>query len=96
MKKTYVASLPDHVGIFLDTSRRISALGINITRLSYNKAVDSHTLLLEVSGTPEQIEKADKLLSEMGYLMADDSDSSIVLLEIRLKDVVYRQMPQYR
>ncbi len=86
MKKTYVASLPDHVGTFLDASRRISALGINITRLSYNKAVDSRTLFLEVSGTAEQIEKADKLLSEIGYLMSDDSDSSIVLLEFRLKD----------
>jgi len=86
MKKTYVASLPDHVGTFLDASRRISALGINITRLSYNKAVDSHTLFLEVSGTAEQIEKADKLLSEIGYLMGDDTDSSIVLLELRLKD----------
>ena len=86
MKKTYVTSMPDHVGAFLEASRRISALGINITRVSYNKAVDTHTLFLEVSGAPEKIEEADRQLSEIGYLRSDDSERSIVLLELRLKD----------
>ena len=86
MKKTYVAKLPDQVGSFLEASRLLSSLGINITRLSYNKAVDTNTLFLEVSGTTEMIEKADKLLTEIGYLRSGDSEQSIVLLEIRIKD----------
>ena len=62
MKKTYVTTMPDHVGAFLQASRRISELGINITRVSYNKAVDMHTLFLEVSVAPEKIDQADRSL----------------------------------
>lgn len=86
MKKTYVTTMPDHVGAFLQASRCISELGINITRVSYNKAVDMHTLFIEVNGAPEQIEKADLRLREIGYLQNDDSGRSIVLLEFRLED----------
>lgn len=86
MKKTYVTTMPDHVGAFLQASRCISGLGINITRVSYNKAVDMHTLFLEVSGTSNQIAEADRQLSEIGYLNSDDGERSIVLLEFRLSD----------
>ena len=50
MKKTYITTMPDHVGAFLKASRCIAALGINITRVSYNKAVDMHTLFIEAEG----------------------------------------------
>lgn len=86
MKKTYVTTMPDHVGAFLEASRCISDLGINITRVSYNKAVDMHTLFLEVEGKPEQLSEADKRLGEIGYLRSDDGARSIVLLEFRLRD----------
>lgn len=86
MKKTYVTTMPDHVGAFLQASRCISELGINITRVSYNKAVDMHTLFLEVSGAPEQIKAADRRLAEIGYLHSDDGERSIVLVEFRLRD----------
>ena len=55
MKKTYITSMPDHIGAFLKASKCFSALGINITRVSYNKAVDSHTLFIDAEGTPEQV-----------------------------------------
>ncbi len=87
MKKTYVATMPDHVGAFLEASRRIGALGVNITRVSYNKAVDMHTLFIEAEGTPEQLEKADRTLREIGYLQGGEPEQSIVLLEFRLQDV---------
>ena len=35
MKKTYVTSMPDDIGAFLKASKCFSALGINITRVSY-------------------------------------------------------------
>ena len=43
--------MPNHIGSFLKASKCFSALGINITRVSYDKAVDSHMLFLDVEGT---------------------------------------------
>ncbi len=87
MKKTYVTSMPNHIGSFLKASKCFSALGINITRVSYNKAVDSHTLFLDAEGTPEQLEKADAELEKIGYLQNNLPKTSIVLLEFRLPDI---------
>ena len=88
MKKTYITSMPDHIGAFLKASRCFSALGINITRVSYNKAVDSHTLFIDAEGTAEQLRQADTELEKIGYLRNDNSNkTSIVLLEFLLKDV---------
>ena len=87
MKKTYVTSMPNHIGAFLKASRCFSALGINITRVSYNKAVDSHTLFIDAEGTEEQLRKADVELEKIGYLQNDTNKTSIVLIDFRLEDV---------
>jgi len=87
MKKTYATSMPNHIGAFLKASECFAALGINITRVSYDKAVDSHMLFLDVEGTSEQIRKADAELEKIGYLQNKASDSSIVLIEFILRDV---------
>ncbi|MBR6708978.1 MAG: MBL fold metallo-hydrolase [Clostridia bacterium] len=87
MKKTYVTSMPDHIGAFLRASKCFSALGINITRTSYNKAVDSHTLFIDAEGTEEQLKQADVELEKIGYLQNTRPETSIVLLEFRLPDV---------
>ena len=86
MKKTYVTTMPDHVGAFLEASRCIGSLGINITRVSYNKAVDTHTLFIEAEGTPQQLAEADEKLTAIGYLQSDGTEQSIVLLEFQLRD----------
>ncbi len=86
MKKTYVTTMPDHVGAFLQASRCFSSLGLNITRVSYNKAVDMHTLFIEADGTPEQLAAAEHKLTEIGYLQGDARSPSIVLLEFALHD----------
>lgn len=87
MKKTYITSMPDHIGAFLKASICFSELGINITRVSYNKAVDSHALFIDAEGTPEQLLKADFQLKKIGYLGNDsDNKTSVVLLEFCLKD----------
>ena len=57
MKKTYVTSMPDHIGAFLKASKCFSELNINITRVSYNKAVDSHMLFIDGEGTEQQLSK---------------------------------------
>ena len=86
MKKTYVTKMPNHIGAFLKASKCFSELGINITRVSYNKAVDSHTLFIEVDGDEAQFERANEKLKEIGYLSNGDSNTKIVLIEFRLED----------
>ena len=88
MKKTYATSMPDHIGAFLRASRCLAELGLNITRVSYDKSVDSHMLFLDVEGTQEQIRLADAQLEKIGYLRNNAADTSIVLLEFVLPDVV--------
>ena len=79
--------MPNHIGAFLKASKCFSALGINITRVSYNKAVDSHTLFIDAEGTEEQLRKADAELKEIGYLQSNSDKTSIVLIEFHLKDI---------
>lgn len=86
MKKTYVTKMPNHIGAFLKASKCFSELGINITRVSYNKAVDSHTLFIEVEGTETQFETANEKLKEIGYLSNAEENTKVVLIEFRLED----------
>lgn len=87
MKKTYITSMPNHIGAFLKASKCFSALGINITRVSYNKAVDSHTLFIDAEGTEVQLAKADIELEKIGYLQNNSNKTSVVLLEFCLEDI---------
>ena len=86
MKKTYATSMPDHIGAVLKASRCFAALGINITRVSYDKAVDAHMLFLDVEGTADQLRLADAALERIGYLQNIGNESSIVLLQFDLPD----------
>ena len=87
MKKTYVTTMPNHIGAFLKASKCFSELGINLTRVSYNKAVDSHTLFIDAEGSEEQLKKADAELEKIGYLQGGSNQTSIVLLEFCIEDV---------
>lgn len=86
MKKTYVTNMPDHIGAFLKASKCFSTHNINVTRVSYNKAVDSHALFIDVDGQVEDIEKANEYLKQIGYLQFGEENSKIVLIEFRLED----------
>lgn len=79
--------MPNHIGAFLKASRCFAELGVNITRVSYNKAVDSHTLFIDAEGTAEQLEKASEMLEKIGYLQCGESGRTVILLEFRLRDV---------
>ena len=87
MRKTYITTMPNHIGAFLKASECLSALGINIIRVSYNKAVDSHTLFIDAEGDSEQLEKADEELKKIGYLQPDNNERAVVLLEFMLRDI---------
>lgn len=84
MKKTYITNMPTDIGSFLKANRCLTALGLNITRASYNNAIDSHTLFLDVEGTEEQIAQADVELAKFGYLDNFRKDNRIVLLQFQL------------
>lgn len=86
MKKTYITTMPNHIGAFLKASECFAALGINITRVSYNKAVDSHTLFIDAEGDPGKLLEADEMLTKIGYLKTPNHEKSIVLLEFILED----------
>jgi len=86
MKKTFVTNMPDHIGAFLKASRCFSNLGVNITRVSYNRAVDLHTLFIEVDGAKEQIALASEQLKDIGYLQGGDN-AEIILIEFQLRDI---------
>ncbi len=87
MKKTYVTSMPNHIGAFLKASEIFADFGINITRVSYNKAVDSHTLFIDAEGKDEQLKKADAELEKIGYLQSNYENKSVVLVEFCLNDI---------
>ena len=84
MKKTYATSMPNHIVAFLKAGKCFASLGVNITRVSYDKSVDSHMLFWDVEGTDTQ---SGHRAGKIGYLQNNASNSSIVLIEFCLKDV---------
>ncbi len=78
--------MPDKAGSFLKASEVISASGGNIVRVSYNKAVDVHTLFIDVSGNEEQIEKITEELIKLGYLTNEEKETKVLLIELKLHD----------
>ena len=86
MKKTFMTTMPDHAGAFLKADRCLSRLGLNITRVSYNKAVDAHMLFIEVEGAEESLQLAQLELSQLGYLTEHHRGSGVILLEFKLKN----------
>lgn len=87
MKKTFVTTMPDRAGAFLRASRIIAELGLNITRVSYNKAIDTHTLFIEVEGADSRLEQAAERLREIGCLQNSLDEGTVLLVEFRLRDV---------
>lgn len=87
MKKTYVTNMPDRAGAFLQASRLVAELGLNITRVSYNKAVDIHTLFLEVEGDAGRLALATERLEKIGCLQSGENEGAVLLVEFHLRDV---------
>ena len=86
MRKTYITNMPDQAGAFLTATRVITEAGGNIVRVNYNRAVDTHTLLIEVDATEELQEVISKRLEEVKYLVDDPGMRQIILIELVLPD----------
>ena len=78
--------MPNHIGAFLKASRCFAANSVNITRVSYNKAVDSHMLFIDAEGTEKNLNAAGGELKKIGYLQCDESGKNVILLEFKLCD----------
>ena len=83
MKRSFMTSLPDMSGAFLLASRIILAHGGNMVRASYNKAVDAHTLFLDVEGEESALDAIESELNEAGFLQSS-SRVKVVLIELEL------------
>ena len=87
MKKTFITHMPDKAGAFLSACRIISMAGGNITRVSYNKAIDLHMLFLEVSADENQLSQIEKQLNGIGYMQREQEPGQTILIEFKLLNV---------
>lgn len=92
-KKTYVLVLPDMEGSFMRVARMLSELGVDIKRASYNKVIDTHTIFLDVEGSPQALRQADVELELMCVLPGDTVVGEVYLLEFLLDDVPGAMLP---
>ena len=86
MTKVFTTVMPDKIGAFLNAAEILSELKLNILRVSYNKAVDSTMLFIEVSGDEDALDKAEQRLIKEGYIKGSLTGENVVLLEFYLKD----------
>lgn len=85
--------MPDQVGAFMLAGEIISSLGLNITRVSYNKAIDTHMLFLEAEGEEAQLQKATQQLTANGYLQNSSENGNVILIEFKLRDIPGSVLP---
>ena len=85
VRKTYVTRMPDKAGAFLVAARIITRAGGNIVRVNYNKAVDLHTLFIEVNADLPRHERIASELRECGYLPEELPDERILMIVLRSK-----------
>ena len=58
----------------------------NIVRVSFNKAVDFHTLFVEVRAEDSVLEKISKELLSLGYLKNELTESKVIVVNIKMDD----------
>lgn len=84
--KSYVTSMPDKTGAFLLASKIIAKHDGNIVRVSYNKAVDLHTLFIDVEGSEPSLHAIETELESVGYLNNQISEINVIVVEIKIPD----------
>lgn len=85
-RRTYVTTMPDKTGAFLTASKIIAKHGGNIVRVSYNKAVDLHTLFIDVEATDAALSEIAAALESVGYLNPKIPEVNVVVVEIKIPD----------
>ncbi|MBQ8536502.1 MAG: MBL fold metallo-hydrolase [Clostridia bacterium] len=85
-RQTFVTTMPNRTGAFLAAARVFHREGVNMVRVSYNKAVDLHTLFIDGEGEPGALQRVRASLSEMGYLTRQLPEIGVVPIEIDIPD----------
>ncbi len=85
-RKSFVTSMPDKAGAFLRASKIIAAHHGNIVRVSYNKAVDLHTLFLDIEAPDDRLGEIEKDLLDIGYLNDKITEIRVIEVEIKIPD----------
>ncbi len=85
MKRTFMTSLPERPGAFLQASRIVLHHGGNMTRASYNKAVDAHMLFLDVDAEEAELDAIEAGLNAAGFLRTE-SQVKVLLAEFEVPD----------
>lgn len=92
-RKSYVTNMPDKTGAFLLASKIIAKHNGNIVRVSYNKAVDLHTLFIDVMADEANLSKITKELENVGYLKPNISETRVMVVEIKIPDLPGAVLP---
>lgn len=87
MRKTFITKMPDKAGAFLEAGKIVCKYNGNITRVNYNKALDIHTLFLEVEAETEDLKNIESELFGIGYLASENPEDNILVVELVLRDV---------
>ena len=79
--------MPEKTGAFLKAAQILKRLEINISRVSYNKVIDSTMLFIEASGGEENLKKAEEIAYKKGYIDKETADrSKLIMEELNLKE----------
>lgn len=79
--------MPDKAGAFLRASKIIASHHGNIVRTSYNKAVDLHTLFIDIEAPEQEITGIENSLKEIGYIDERTHETRIIEIVIKIPDV---------
>jgi glyoxylase-like metal-dependent hydrolase (beta-lactamase superfamily II) len=71
----------------LEVSKIISSHNANITRLSYNKIVDQHTVFVEVYADEKNLDNLQSELNEKNFLLKQSSEEVDVLITLKILDI---------
>lgn len=84
--QTFITKMPDKPGAFMQASKSIMEHHGNIVRVSYNKAVDTKMLFVEVRATEDDLNAITEELAALGYLQNEIGNPQIILINIRITD----------
>lgn len=93
MKKTYVLKMPDKAGVFLKANNTILENNGTVIRVNFNKAVDLHTLFLDVSAKEEDLKVIESKLKNLGYLIDIEEESKLILIQLIYSDILSSVSP---
>lgn len=92
-KKTFVTNIPDKSGAFMLASKIIYKHQGNIVRVSYNKAVDLHTLFIDVVADEDELNLITSELDNVGYLNEKISETRVIIVSIKIPDISGALLP---